>query len=119
MVLTYVCTLVFPVSCLSTYCKAKEGVVSNACLYLGFLSVMSVYLSQGEKGWVLTYVSTWLSLCHVFPLLVKRKRGGFDLFLYVAFSVMSFYLSQGINGPVLTYVCTCLSLRHVFLLLAR
>ena len=45
-----------------------EGDDFNICAYLAFSlsTVMSSFVSQGEKGLALTYVCTWLSLCHVF-----------------------------------------------------
>ena len=72
----------------------ERWVVFNICLYLPF-PVMSFYSLQGDKGLliiclylafpmsclstdrkvrtgaVLTYVRTWLSLCHVFPLVAR------------------------------------------------
>ena len=54
----------------------------------GFLSVMSLYLSHGEKEVVLTCVRTWLpSLgCHFFFLShSEMKRNGFNICLYLAF----------------------------------
>ena len=63
--------LSFRVSCPSTSGSVKRG----WCLHMlvpGFPSVMSVFLSQGEKGVGLTSVYTWLCLYHVFLLIANR-----------------------------------------------
>ena len=55
----------FPVSCLATDRKVKMGWFHPAS------SVKSSYLSQGQRGMVLSMSVTWLSLCHVFPLTAR------------------------------------------------
>ena len=51
----------------------------------GCPSVTPFIISQGEKGGVvLTYVSTWLCLCHSSHGKVRRGGGGFNICLYLA-----------------------------------
>ena len=53
--------------------QAEKGGGFNICLFLAFPlfpSVPPFILSQGEMGG-LTYVSTWLSLCHSIHLMAR------------------------------------------------
>ena len=51
--------------------QAEERGGSNICLYLAFpLSLHSSY-GKVRRGVVLTYVSTWLSLCHFIHLMAR------------------------------------------------
>ena len=92
------------------------------CAYLVFFLHPSRLPIQRKvnKGAVLTYVCTWLSLCHGFQSVMSffdlsqcEQGVGFNICLYLAFSFISFYSSQS------EYVRTRLSMCHVFLLIAR
>ena len=51
--------------------QGEQGVGFNICLYLALpLSLRSSY-GKVKKGVVLTYVSTWLSLCHSIYLIAR------------------------------------------------
>ena len=51
--------------------QGEQGVGFNICLYLALpLSLHSSY-GKVKKGVVLTYVSTWLSLCHSIYLIAR------------------------------------------------
>ena len=63
--------LAFPLSLHSSYRKVKRGGGFNICLYLALpLSFHSSY-GKVSRGVVLTYVSTWLSLCHSSHLIAR------------------------------------------------
>ena len=65
--------------------QIEKGGDVNICLYLLFaLSCLSTY-RKVKRGLILTYVVTWLSLCHVFLLIAGKKGGGFNLCLYPVF----------------------------------
>ena len=52
--------------------QCEKGECFNILLYLALPLVTPFILSQGEKGGVvLTYVSTWLSLCHSIHLMAR------------------------------------------------
>ena len=65
--------------------QGEKGGCFNICLYLALpLSLHSSY-GKVKRGVVLTYVSSWLSLClHSSYRRVKRE-GGFNICLYLAF----------------------------------
>ena len=51
--------------------QGEKGGGFNICLYLALpLSLQSSY-GKVRRGWVLTYVSTWLSLCHSIHLIAR------------------------------------------------
>ena len=52
----------------------KGGVVMT--FVSGFAFVTPFILSQGEKEVILTYVSTWLCLCHSIHLMARSEKGG-------------------------------------------
>ena len=63
--------LALPLSLHSSYGKVKKGWCFNRCFYLAlFLSLDSSY-GKVRRGVVLTYVSTWLSLCHSIYLIAR------------------------------------------------
>ena len=63
--------LAFPLSLHSSYRKVRGGGCFNICLYLAFpLSLHSSY-RKVKRGVVLTYVSTWLCLCHSIHLMAR------------------------------------------------
>ena len=77
--------------------REKGGGCFNICLYLVLpLSLHSSYRMVKKRGVVLTYVSTWLCLCHSISSYRKVRRGG-----------------------VLTYVSSWLCLCHSIHLMAR
>ena len=69
---------------------------------------------------ILTYVSTWLCLCHSihlpFILWQGEKRGGFNVCLYLAFPVTPFILWQGEKGGVGFNICLYMALPLSFIL---
>ena len=59
------------------FSQCEIGDDFNICLYLALpLSLTPFILSQGEKGVILTYVSTWLCLCHSIHLMARSEKGG-------------------------------------------
>ena len=108
--------------------QGDKGGCFNICPYLAF--PLSFHLSDRKvkRGVVLTYVSTWLSLCHSSHGKVRRgvvltyvvKGGGFNICLHLALP-LSFHLSyrKVRRGGVLTYVSTWLCLCHSIYLIAR
>ena len=51
--------------------QGEKGGGFNICLYLAFpLSLLSSF-SKVRRGGVLTYVSTWLCLCHSIHLMAR------------------------------------------------
>ena len=63
--------LAFPLSLHSSYCKVRRGGGFNICLYLAFPLSFHSYYRKVRRGGVLTYVSTWLSLCHSIHLMAR------------------------------------------------
>ena len=63
--------LALPLSPHSSYGKVRKGGGFNICLYLAF--PLSFHLSDRKvrRGGVLTYVSTWLCLCHPIHLMAR------------------------------------------------
>ena len=57
--------------------QGEKGGCFNICLYLA--EPLSLHLSYGKVrgGVVLTYVFTWLSLCHSIYLIARREGGWF------------------------------------------
>ena len=81
------------------YCKVKTCFIFrkltggfDICAYLDFTLTCHVCLLVAKwKGVVITYVCTWLSLCHVFVTIATWKTGGFNIGLYLGFpSVMTY-----------------------------
>ena len=59
-----------------------------------------------RRGAVLTYVSTWLSLCHSIHLLARWKRGGaFYICLYMALPLSLHSSSRKVKRGGAFYIC--------------